>query len=116
MHILIVDDDTLTGELTAAILEQAGHRCEIVAHGLAALERIAAATSPFDCVISDLHMPLLDGLELEGEIRKLGVSIPFILLSGDDLRATSDQRPGISAHLCKDETLEEALLQAVARL
>ncbi|NKN33738.1 response regulator [Marichromatium bheemlicum] len=115
MHILIVDDDPLTGEFSAAILQQAGHHCELVEHGVAALERLRADET-IACVVSDLHMPGLDGLELHREIRTLGIAVPFILLSGDDLCRTPDQHRDISAHIHKDETLEQALLQAVARL
>ncbi|MTW19942.1 response regulator [Allochromatium palmeri] len=108
MRILIVDDDPLAGELTLAVLEEAGHSCHLAEHGLEALERLSEDAS-FELVVSDLHMPLLDGLELFQELRERGLEQPFVLLTGDDPAPLLERAPGLYACLAKDGSLEQHL-------
>ena len=115
MRILIVDDDPLAGEMTQAILEEAGHDCLFAANGLEALEHLADET-PFELVVSDLHMPLLSGLELFREIREQGLDLPFVLLTGDDPEPLRAQTPGLAACLMKDDSLETDLPRLIAQL
>jgi CheY-like chemotaxis protein len=115
MHILIVDDDPLAGELVAALLEDAGHDCRLAENGIEALQRLAADPG-IELVISDLNMPLLSGLDLLEELRERGHRLPFILLTGDDPAAIQAGTPGLCAALMKDATLEEALPVLVAKL
>lgn len=115
MRILVVDDDPLAGEMTMAVLEDAGHDCLFAANGLEALEQLADDT-PCDLVVSDLHMPLLSGLELFHEMREQGLSLPFVLLTGDDPAPLRAQAPDIAACLMKDDSLETDLPRLIARL
>lgn len=115
MHILIVDDDPLAGELVAALLEDQGHDCRLAENGIEALERLAADDG-FELVISDLNMPLISGLDLLAELRERGQALPFILLTGDDPTAILAQTPGLCAAVMKDAALEEALPALVANL
>ena len=115
MQILIVDDDPLAGELVAALLEDLGHECELAGDGIEALERLAADVQ-LDLVISDLHMPLISGLDLFLELRGRGQVLPFILLTGDDPEPIAAGTPGLYAVLMKDAALEERLPALIARL
>ncbi|HWA44519.1 MAG TPA: ATP-binding protein [Hypericibacter adhaerens] len=58
-RILVVDDEAEIAETLAEILTDLGHRVEIVAQGEAALNQLK--TRPFDLILSDLKMPVLDG-------------------------------------------------------
>jgi CheY-like chemotaxis protein len=115
MHILIVDDDPLAGELVAALLEDLGHDCRLADNGIEALERLVADEG-IELVISDLNMPLVSGLDLLRELRERGLALPFILLTGDDPTAILAQTPGLTAALMKDAALEEVLPALVANL
>jgi CheY-like chemotaxis protein len=115
MHILIVDDDPLAGELVAALLEDQGHDCRLAENGIEALERLAADDG-IELVISDLNMPLVSGLDLLAELRERGQALPFILLTGDDPAAILARTPALTAALMKDAALEEALPALVANL
>ena len=86
-RILVVDDEPTVGDLLREMLEADGQRVEVAAHGKAALDRLAEA--PFDLVISDFKMPLLDGAGLYSQLamREPRLRERFIFLSGDTLSA-----------------------------
>jgi CheY-like chemotaxis protein len=113
MRILVVDDDALAGEMTAAVLEEGGHDCVLAENGMEALGRWGGDV-PFDMVISDMNMPLMSGIELFRELRAQGVNAPFILLSGDDPEVARAQEPLLDACLLKDFSLEENLPRVMA--
>ena len=114
MKILVVDDDTLSAEMSAAVLESLGHQVAIAGDALAALEQLADQAD-IALVVSDLHMPLMDGLELFRELRAQGHAQPFVLLSGDDPAAIQAREPGLTACLAKDFDLVDRLPEVVAQ-
>lgn len=117
MHILIVDDDPLAGEMSAVVLEEQGHTVLRVEDGGAALAALAAADGvAVDAVVSDLNMPLMSGLELFETLRRQGYRQPLVLLSGDDPAELVAAHPGLCAALTKDVHMFEALPALVARL
>ncbi|MFK7160774.1 response regulator [Marinospirillum sp. MEB164] len=115
MHILVVDDDALAAEMLVAILEDQEHQVVQASDALAALEALQQQPS-IELIISDLQMPLMNGIELFRELRDQGSTRPFILLSGDDPEALKAQEPALSACLIKDFALETSLPQILARL
>ena len=114
MRILIVDDDPFAGAMAEAILDAEGHDCLLVESGVEALETLDEDGNGFDLVISDMHMPLLSGLDLFREMRDRGMATPFVLLTGDDPEPLRAQVPGLAACLTKDASLEATLPAAVA--
>ncbi|MBI2414088.1 MAG: response regulator [Deltaproteobacteria bacterium] len=60
--ILVVDDDELIRECCIELLANRGYTVDTAANGMAAIERLGA--SAYDLVISDVNMPLLDGIGL----------------------------------------------------
>ena len=108
MRILVVDDDALAGEMTQAVLEDIGHEVFFVENGIEALKNLAA-DSEVEIVISDLNMPFLSGIDLFRELREQGLTLPFILLTGDDPKEAQCEEPNLDACLLKDFSLEESL-------
>lgn len=76
--ITIVDDDEAVGHSLQALLEATGLTVDIFPSG----EAFLAARSTSDCVILDLHLPGLDGIETMKRLRRTGASTPVILVSG----------------------------------
>lgn len=112
MHILVVDDDPLAGEMTAALLEAQGHQPLIASDAMEAVEQLDAH-SEIMLIVSDMHMPLISGLALLEMLREQGNSLPFILLTGDTPDAALQKTPGLAACLRKDAELMSTLEQAV---
>jgi PAS domain S-box-containing protein len=69
LTVLQVEDNEVNRKLMEKLLQQAGHRVVSVADGRAALLEITE--QPFDLVIMDKHMPVMDGLEATRLIRAL---------------------------------------------
>lgn len=79
-RVLIVDDERLLADTTAAILRSAGFRTETAYEGWVALE-IVASFRP-DYVLTDVMMPLMNGVELAIAITKMLPEARVVLFSG----------------------------------
>lgn len=115
MKILVVDDDALAAEMSAAVLEDLGHKVVLAEDGMAAASILDADTS-IEIVISDMNMPLVSGIDLFRELRDQGNMLPFILLTGDAPAPLLAQEPRLDACLLKDFSLEESLPQVLAEV
>lgn len=115
-RVLVVDDDPAMRRTCARALTHDGWDVVLAEHGHAAIELLRDRTVPFDCVVSDVHMPELDGFQLVAEIRKHDDDIPVLLMTGDPsldgaVRAIDT---GAVSYLSKPFD-HENLLSAVAR-
>ncbi len=79
-NILIVDDEEMERVLARAILEGAGHDLLFATDGEAALK--LCRTENVELVVTDLAMPDFNGLRFIKELRKAGIRIPVIAISG----------------------------------
>lgn len=108
MRILVVDDDALAGEMTAAILEGLGHTALLVEDGMEAIGKLNADES-IELIVSDMHMPMVSGIDLFRELRDQNCTLPFILLTGDEPEGLLAQEPRLDACLLKDFYMGETL-------
>ncbi|SFX52218.1 response regulator [Marinospirillum alkaliphilum] len=115
MLILVVDDDALAGEMTAAVLEDQGHQVIQAEDAVSAMEQLNEHPG-IELIVSDMNMPLVSGVELFRELREQGKKLPFILLTGDDPAVASAQEPALDACIMKDFSLDETLPQAIAQV
>ena len=79
-HILVIDDDTAVREVLTATLLKDGYQVTGVADGLSGIQTIQE--QPVHVVITDLHMPGIDGLEVIDRITKLDSKIITIVMTG----------------------------------
>jgi DNA-binding NtrC family response regulator len=79
LHILIVDDDERMTRTLADILTLKGYATTTAVSGSDALEKLAQAT--FDCVLTDIRMPGMDGVSLFLEIHQRHPHLPVILMT-----------------------------------
>ena len=107
--ILIVDDATLNRKMLWKLLTQRGHYCEQAENGLIGLNMIKEAydlqpadptdfdNKPYEVVVMDIVMPVMNGIDATKEIRNLGFTGPII---------------GITA--CVDSIVEDNMMKAGA--
>ena len=112
--VAVVDDEPAVRKGIARLLEASGYRTECFASALAFLDR-AAALEP-RCVIADVAMPDMTGLELQRALIDRKAAYPLIFVTGHgDLRAgVSAMRDGAVDFLAKPFEPGE-LLAAVQR-
>jgi two-component system chemotaxis response regulator CheY len=115
--ILIVEDNADQRALTEMILGDEGYTVWSAANGAEALRLLAA--SPIDCIVTDLFMPEMDGVELIAEARSLYPSTKVIAVSGRELGRTNylDAAAMIGADVTlKKPVSPEDLVAALRRL
>ncbi len=112
MRILVVDDDSLAGEMIGAVLEEMGHEAILAENGVDAADKLDSEVG-IKMIVSDMNMPMLSGIDLFRELREQGNMLPFILLTGDAPDALLASEPRIDACLLKDFRLDETLPQLI---
>ncbi len=79
MKILVVDDEEGARELFNTILTDEGYEVSLADSGESALSLFK--NQPFNLVITDIKMPIMDGLQLLQEIRKIGSKTDVIMVT-----------------------------------
>lgn len=113
---LIVDDDDAVRSATGRLLRSHGYDAQGVASGAGVAE--ALTDQEVDCVLLDLEMPEVDGLEVQNRLAAAGVDSPIVFLSGhaDVDRSVRAMKAGALDFLVKPvdtETLLGAVGEAV---
>lgn len=79
VRIYLVDDDAAVRDALRLLLELRGLAVETFASAEAALMRIDRTSR--GCVLTDLRMPVMTGLELMFELRKRSIDLPVVVLT-----------------------------------
>jgi two-component system sensor histidine kinase/response regulator len=116
MNVLLAEDNTVNQRLATRLLEKRGHRVTVANNGQEAI--IHLQTSPFDLVLMDVQMPLVDGIEATRMIRKqeeeTGMHQPIVALTahagkGDQERCEAAGMDGYLAKPIRPEELDAVL-------
>ncbi|AVO34314.1 heavy metal response regulator transcription factor [Ottowia oryzae] len=83
MKILIVEDETKTGDYLRQGLTEAGYAVELARNGVDGLH--LALTDDHDLIVLDVMLPGLDGWQILGALRQAGKSMPVLFLTARDL-------------------------------
>jgi type II secretory ATPase GspE/PulE/Tfp pilus assembly ATPase PilB-like protein/DNA-binding response OmpR family regulator len=78
--ILIVEDDPTTRKILSHILENEGYRVTLAEDGFDALLKMGEI--PYDLILSDIHIPNLDGFKLLELVQQKNFGTPVILMTG----------------------------------
>src|SRR5256712_6006212 len=84
--VAIVDDDASVRQSTRRLIRSFGSRAEAFASGEEFLASASAARTA--CLVLDVRMPNMDGLEVQRRLAERGVRIPIVFLTG---RASDDE-------------------------
>jgi FixJ family two-component response regulator len=114
--IAIVDDDESVRLALRRLLRSANLDVETFPSGVEFLA--SCETRPPDCVVLDLHMPVINGFEVQSQLAAFSSPVPVVIITGHDSTETRDRalemRP--VAYLRKpvnDETLLDAIQLAL---
>ena len=114
-HILVVDDRYDNRRLFSHVLEKSGARTTVAENGQVAIDLMNSAIhsdEPFDAILMDMQMPVLDGYQATQILRAKGLQIPVIALtanalSGDDQKCLDC---GCDAYLTKPLNRKQLLV------
>ena len=111
--VFVVDDDIDVREGLKSLVESAGLRCEVFASTREFLPRKKAADT-VSCLVLDVRLPGMSGLDLQAELARTHADIPTIFITGhgDIPMAVKAMTAGAVEFLTKP-VREEALLDAV---
>jgi PAS domain S-box-containing protein len=119
MRLLVVEDNLINQQVAQELLSTEGALIDIAANGQLGVEAVAAARPPFDAVLMDLQMPVMDGYAATRAIRtELGMTdLPIIAMTANVM--ASDRAAclaaGMNDHVGKPFNLPQLikLLQTV---
>ena len=118
MHLLVIEDDPRLSRLLKRLLEDDRHVVELATDGATGLE-LAEDAPGIECVILDVGLPDISGLEVARRLRAEGSDVPILMLTARD--TVGDRVTGLDAgaddYLVKPFAFEElsARLRAMAR-
>ncbi|OMO86001.1 hypothetical protein CCACVL1_09876 [Corchorus capsularis] len=84
ISILVVDDDATSLAIVSAMLREWRYEVATAQSPIEALSILRARPGHFDLVVTDLHMPEMNGIELQQQINRESPDIPVIIMSSDD--------------------------------
>jgi len=113
-RILVVDDEPDVLRICERVLRGAGYNVRAVSSGFEAVR--LAGTEPFDCLLTDIKMPGMDGLDVAGAARAVNSNLVCVTMTGYSTMDTAIEalRLGVEEFLIKPFTPQDLLI-AVGR-
>jgi two-component system response regulator FixJ len=113
----VVDDDAAMRDSLRMLLEVAGFAVRTHDSGAAFLAAVGQADARgVHCVLTDVRMPEIDGLELLRRLRDLGVRLPVIVMTGQgDIAIAVQAMKAGAVDFLEKPFADEALFDAVNR-
>ena len=112
-HILYADDMRELRRLLEVMLNRYGHSVETAADGQQALDRINGGGVPFDVVITDHHMPVMNGLEFVRHLRAQGFPGKILVFSSELSQEVSDAYHRLGVEYVLPKPIFPSALQAI---
>ena len=81
-RLLVVEDDPRVARATSGALEELGHRAVNASSGEEALALLDGPARDVDLVVTDVMMPEMTGAELAAAIRRRGINVPILFVTG----------------------------------
>jgi len=113
--ILLVDDEEAVREMTGAVLERMNFKVLTSTNGADALLLAMQHQKELSAIITDLHMPHMDGLSFVRVLRKLQPDIPVVVASGRLEAAQAEEMHELGVTHRLDKPYTESRLSEVLR-
>ena len=116
LQVLVVEDEAINAQVVSAMLRNQGHGVVVASNGRLALETLES--EEFDCILMDIQMPEMDGIETSAAIRQRAgrnrLDIPIIALTAHAIQGDRERflAAGMNDYLTKPirvESLREVL-------
>ena len=106
---LVVDDEAMLRRVLVRVLTAAGYEAVEAGSGIEALDRLGR--TPIDLVISDIHMPGMDGMQLLAQVRALWPDIGVVMITAvsDVQTAVACLNQGALDYISKPFQVDEVL-------
>jgi FixJ family two-component response regulator len=113
-HIVIIDDDKAVRTALQRLLRCAHHKAEAYGSGREFLKDLDQHTP--DCLVLDVQMPDMSGLQVQQHLSAIGASVPVVMITGHDEVGAQEAclAAGASAYLRKPLD-RSVLLEAIER-
>ncbi len=116
LDILLVEDHAINQKLAVTLLQRWGHRVDVAANGQIAIDMLPKR--PYDLILMDMMMPVMDGLEATRHIRshERGRRIPIIAMTANAMESDRNLclQAGMDDYLAKPikaDELQQKILQ-----
>ncbi|RUO40596.1 two-component system response regulator [Aliidiomarina taiwanensis] len=111
LHVLLVDDNARARESVLAMLNPAYFQVTVAEDGLGGLN--LAKKQPFDVVLTDHKMPIMDGIALIRNLSELPSykNTPLCLMTTGDVAQVRERAERVGADHVLAKPLDESLLQ-----
>ena len=108
IHILLAEDNEINAEIATDFLQMKGATVDWVTNGRDAVDRFSkSAPGEYQCILMDIQMPVMNGLEACANIRKCGhadaAQIPVIAMTANSFREDAEdaQAAGMNGFVTK---------------
>lgn len=111
--LLIADDDDIHRVTLRDIFEPRGYRTLLASDGREVIELIEH--HPVDCLLLDVHMPVMTGVETLRIVREIRRGLPCIFVTGDADRTLMEQAEVLQAFSVLSKPIRRELIMATVR-
>jgi PAS domain S-box-containing protein len=117
LRILLAEDQPVNQKLMIAVMERLGHKLAVAENGIEAIRKLRE--QPFDIVLMDIQMPMMDGIQTTRVIRACDEpwrNIPIVALTAHAMEGHSDLylAAGMNGFVSKPFKID-LLVDAIAR-
>jgi PAS domain S-box-containing protein len=110
LRVMLIDDDSHVRHSVTRVLEMAGHNVDAYESARSALTELQDNPQRADVVVTDLTMPVMNGLEFSAALLEVRGAPPIIMCSGYLDRATSDRARALGIAILFDKPVETSTL------
>ena len=115
-HLLLVEDNELNQEIAMTILEEAGYFVDVASNGAEAVNKVCQSLDdPYDLILMDIQMPVMDGIEATRIIRALDdpqlSQVPIVAVTANTFEEDRQRvlSAGMNGHLGKPIDVDKLL-------
>jgi signal transduction histidine kinase/DNA-binding response OmpR family regulator len=109
LRVLVAEDNVVNQKVACRMLQRMGLHTDVAGDGREAIQMVELL--PYDLILMDCHMPVVDGYEATREIRRqaAGWRIPIVAMTAEAMSGAREEclAAGMDDYLCKPVTMED---------